>query len=99
MDEGRRTADGYRTAYEQFIDHNWARDGGRDNGCNNLIVRTRVGIKLRDKSVRTKAKKIGTRQIAISRVLRAFSDRQTDRQTDRPTDRPTEWLIESRARD
>ena len=64
-----------------------------------MIVRTRVGIKLRDKSVRTKAKKIGTRQIAISRVLRAFSDRQTDRQTDRPTDRPTEWLIESRARD
>ena len=30
----------------------------------------------------------------FSRVLRAFSDRQTDR----PTDRRTKWLIESRAR-
>ena len=31
-----------------------------------------------------------TRPIAISHVLRVFSDGQTDRQTDRPTDRPTD---------
>ena len=36
-----------------------------------------------------------TRPIAISRVLRAISDRQTDQRTDRRT----EWLIELRARD
>ena len=40
-----------------------------------------------------------TRPIAISRVLRVFSDGRTDRPTDRQTDRPTERLIESRARD
>ena len=40
-----------------------------------------------------------SRLIAISRVLRVFSDGQTNRQTDRQTDRPTEWLIELRARD
>ena len=41
------------------------------------------------KKNRTDKKKLEekTRQIAISRVLRVFSDRQTDRQTDRPTDR------------
>ena len=41
---------------------------------------------------------ITTRQIAISRVLRVFSDRQTDQPPNRLTDQPTEWLIESRAR-
>ena len=38
-----------------------------------------------------------TRPIAISRVLRANSDRPTDRRTDGPTDGPTKWLIESRS--
>ena len=42
---------------------------------------------------RLSSKNFKTRPIAISRVLRAFSDRQTDRrtngQTDRPADRPT----------
>ena len=37
-----------------------------------------------------------TRPIAISPVLRVFSDGQTDRLTNRPSDK---WLIELRARD
>ena len=53
----------------------------------------------RHKIVNSIADKQKTRPIAISRVLRAFSDGPTDRPTDRPTDQPTEWLIESRARD
>ena len=40
-----------------------------------------------------------TRPIAISRVLRVFSDRETDRLTDRPTNRRTEWLLGLPARD
>ena len=36
-----------------------------------------------------------TRPIAISCMLRAFSDGPTERPTDRPTDRPTFGIIEA----
>ena len=69
-----------------------------------MHTKTRRGYQIKKKKakeiekVKMKYKTKGemkTRPIAISRVLRVFSDRRTDQQTDRPTER----LIESRARD